>query len=278
MKTRIGIIVVAGALLGCASLEASYTQYTLYLPSNTPTGNYPGPYTAALETLGGPDTGNNIQLFCDDAADSAIVGSNWTVYSTVLSAIYTGSNASLDNTRYGADTTGPGDASVFSGASLTPPTGTQLYEELAWLFTQLAEAPVCANPCQPGTIAQGLQDAAWDLTSSNGPQNDNTDAVIWLKAAAADYNKTSGISAVSVDSTSVSIYVPNYADWNVATPPGAVGLNSGGGTQEFLYFSTGSNYYNGPTPTPEPGTIGLLGGGLLVLGLLRRRGTKRQVA
>jgi len=242
MKIRLGMIAIAGLLVAGSSLQA--TTSTLYLSSSSPTGFVPGPYNG---TLGGV----SVELFCDDAIDTAPIGGSWAVDTTTIA------NAT-SNTRFGEQTTNT------AGSNL--PTGVALYEELAWLFTQLAAQ-------SNATVAQGIQDAAWDLTSTGGPAN--TDAAIWLTAAKADYNLTSGIAKVSVDSTSIAVLDPSWTNWMILTDPAAVNKPGGGdvGKQEFLayYNTTGSGGPSQPSATPEPATFGLFGSGLLVAGMFLRR-------
>jgi hypothetical protein len=239
MQIRSGIITLIGALAACASLQASNI---VYLSSSTPSGFTAGPYSGTLNGIG-------IELFCDDAVDNAPIGGSWTVDVTSIAG-------ATSNTRFGEQTTN------VAGATL--PTGTALYEELAWLYTQLA------NTTPNSSYALGVQTAAWDLTSTDDP-NDGADAKIWMAAAQADYNKTSGIPAVTVDSTIVTIVDPTYSNWMILTPPAGINDPTGGsGNQEFLsyYDSTGSG---GHSPTPEPATFGLAGVGLLAGGLFGRR-------
>ncbi len=254
MKIRLGTIAIAGLLIAGSSLQA--TTNTLYLSSSTPAGFTPGPYNGTLN-------GITVELFCDDAIDTAPIGGSWSVDVTAIADV---ANPTTDNTRYGAQTTN------IAGSTL--PTGVALYEELAWLFTQLANPVNRAN----SSVSQGIQDAAWDLTSNpatNGVPAD-PDTATWLAAAKNDYNRTSGIANVSVDSTSVAILDPTWGNWMILTDPTAINKPAGGvGKQEFLayYNTSGSGGHSQPSGTPEPATFGLFGAGLLLGGVFFRRRT-----
>ena len=149
MKLKATLIAVIGGVFIGAALPASAS--TLYLSDSTPAGFTPGPYQGTLDGVG-------VQLFCDDAIDTAPIGGSWTVDVTSYAN-------STSNTRFfGEATTNTWASTSYFLAGTTQaqlPTGAMLYQELAWLFTQLATQ---TNP----TIKQGIQDAAWDLYSPTG--------------------------------------------------------------------------------------------------------------
>ncbi len=256
MKLKATLIAVIGGVFIGAALPASAS--TLYLSDSTPAGFTPGPYQGTLDGVG-------VQLFCDDAIDTAPIGGSWTVDVTSIAN-------STSNTRFGEATTNNWTSTSYFPPGTTQaqlPTGAMLYQELAWLFTQLATQ---TNP----TIKQGIQDAAWDLTSTGAPSDDLADAKIWIAAAVNDYSKTSGISPISVDGTSVVIVNPAYGNWMILTDVNSINKPTGGGNQEFLAYYNTTNPGDPPSAAPEPASFGLLGGGLLAFGTFATR--KRRAA
>ncbi len=247
-------------ILGAAMLMAMPAFASTLTLSAAPDGPY-SPYPGIL-------AGAGVELFCDDAIDTAIIGSSWSVYNTALA------NSNTD-TRFGEDATAPGYATAFLEAGVTAPTGVTLYDELAWLFTQLV------NNSGNNTVVQSIQNAAWDLTSGTcetdaqgncGAGNPQlaTNTLAWITAVATDWNQTSGIAPLSVDGTEITIVDPNYGDWMVLTAPAAVNNPTGGsGQQEMLAYYTGDGATQ--SAAPEPATFGLLGLALCGLGLYNRK-------
>jgi PEP-CTERM motif len=256
MKLNPSLIAVIGGVFIGAALPANAS--TLYLSSSTPDGFTPGPYQGTLNGVG-------VQLYCDDAIDNAPIGGSWTVDVTSIAN-------STSNTRFGEATSNDGTSTSYFPAGTTQaqlPTGIALYQELAWLFTQLVTQT-------NATIKQGIQDAAWDLTSTGGPADDLADAKVWIAAAVNDYNKTSGIAPVSVDGTAVTVINPAYSNWMILTDPDSVNKPAGGGNQEFLAYYNTTSPGDPPSAAPEPASFGLLGGGLFAFGTFATR--KRRAA
>jgi PEP-CTERM motif-containing protein len=222
-------------LLLAAAGTASADVITLTLNSggsNVMGGVYVGPYSFT-ETVGGNNT--SLQLICDDFQDSVYKGEYWNVTTSTF--------PSLTNVQFGA-------------GNLTK------YLEIAWLAEQMFK-PGNSNE----TIGQ-LQWAIWDVfdpgisdihpyggissfdqcqidghvdgVSCNNPNN-------WLQMA---INNASGTSTAGI-----TIYTP-IKDSQVPL--------SDGPPQEYIDPP-------GTTPAPEPGTLLLIGAGLLGLVVFRRR-------
>jgi hypothetical protein len=207
--------------------------------SNVGSGYYLSPYTGTITPTGGQTS--TLALYCDDFNDEVTNGQSWSAYVTsVLSS-------NLSNTLFG--TTNP---------NTSGPTGNTLYEEEAYLATQI-QTNFAANNL--GAI-EAIQDAMWVLTDSptnprNPVPNYNDPTVLnWINLAAADvatYQNT-GNSAVS------------YANWYVLSD-----TNTTDPHQEFLFYTANSQIFQ----TPEPATMALAGFGLLAVYFVGARRKKQ---
>jgi hypothetical protein len=122
----------------------------------------------------------------------------------------------------------PADVALLSATDpyLSTFTPAQLYEQATWLTTQFDQF-LFTDPSQ----VVALQYAIWDLFAPNGPTN--AAAQGWIGQAQQNYN---------------SINLNNFEIVTNVSP-----LYLTGQVQEFI------------VPTPEPGTITLLGAGLFVI-------------
>lgn len=114
-------------------------------------------------------------------------------------------------------------------------TAAQLYAQAAWLTTQFNQY-LSNNPTQ----IISLQYAIWDLFDPNAPTNAGAQA--WILSAEQNYGSV------------------NLNNFEIVTNVGPLALT--GQVQEFI------------VPTPEPGTIALLGIALLGLVFIARRKSK----
>jgi PEP-CTERM motif len=122
----------------------------------------------------------------------------------------------------------PADAALLSATDpyLSSFTPAQLYMQAAWLTTQFNQF-LFSNPSQ----VVALQYAIWDLFAPNAPTN--AAAQTWILAAQNNFGSV------------------NLNNFEIVTNVGPLSLT--GQVQEFI------------VPTPEPGTIALLGAGLLMI-------------
>ncbi|HVW08179.1 MAG TPA: PEP-CTERM sorting domain-containing protein [Bryobacteraceae bacterium] len=283
MRTKLTIL--AGALIFGASMGQAATSYILDFntQSNSPGLVYDGSY--AISPYSGTVNGTSVNLYCDDFNDTINFGQqNISVYSTALNA---DSSTLSAQTRYGAA----------NPSSTYTDSGSTLYEEMAWLATQMQYTG--------STNDKAIQEAIWQLTDAPGgssaPNNsrynngsassgdDGTaqSAAKWIQDAQSyidGFNATTGTSSWG--------YANHYAnldvsDWYIITSVNSAGCTvgndgpkgcSGSTTQEFLAYSTGglstsTGNQNPPPPpgVPEPATFGLIGSGLVAGALVRRR-------
>jgi hypothetical protein len=213
------------------------------------------PYSGTLnQTMGLNTTTTSVTLYCDDANNNAPVGSYWNVNISQVTG-------NLSNTKF--DTNNPvGGSGNLPGTSIPIPTGTTLYEEDAWLYTQMMNLP---NPGSNTATLTAMQEAAWELTSNGETNSEETAASPWL-AAAFNAVANNGQNGSSVNG--VALHIASYADWYVFTDTASPNNSGSTGNQEFLtFFASGA-----PTvTTPEPNSWWLLGNSLLIGLALRLR-------
>jgi hypothetical protein len=134
------------ALLLCLAPAAfAQGQVNINLTSagnNVMDGVYVGPYSATVN-------GTSTQIICDDFVDDSYVGESWTANVTTLS--------NLNGTKWG------GMANA-----------TQLYNEAAWLATQMLSPAYSGNATQVGYLAYAL----WAVFQPTAVEN-------WLGANSA---------------------------------------------------------------------------------------------
>jgi hypothetical protein len=247
MNTKLMTLVVA--LSACSAAHAStalsFQNLNGVLVSS---GEYISPYAGTL-------AGTPVTLFCDDFNDNIPVPSNSNVNISTP-------NGNLSSTRFATTNYNP-----------AYPSGTTLYEEMAWLFTQMM------SPGQTQANEIGIQEAVWHMTASTpgsvsttslSNTGSNLTYLQWITDAASDYNKAVG-----------GFSTPNYSNWMILTDvANATTKTQGTGDQElFAYYSSqGVPTSNQVSSTPEPGTISMfaIGLGLMLAGMKMRARTGRK--
>ncbi len=235
-----GILLIA-ALFVCAS--ASFAQTTSMYLSGTGdnatlydggSGVYVDPYTA---TVGGV---SGVSVICDDWSDNSYVGESWTADVTTLASLNAGTNS---------------NAPLFG----TSPTNVTLYNELAWLGTQLL-----ANPTNYANQV-AVSFALWELTYAYNNPKENPDPTSFL-AGSAQSGSQASVNAL-LNEAAAAVAGPNGykgSGWEILTPVSGTYTNPSdqGPPQEFL------------VNTPESSSVILFGAdtlGLLALAFVFRR-------
>jgi hypothetical protein len=228
------------------------------------------PYTGTLGS-------SSVELFCDDFNDHVAVGNNY--------------QANVNYTNNATQTTQTASGARYSQSdyyNTSMPSGTTLYEEMAWLFTQMEKAG------QTSANDVGIQEAVWHMTSTSTSQpatavsggtysgaTFDSDANT-VAAATADYTAGKSltyaqwITLAQADYSLVNsaFLTPNYGGWMIITDAtvysgGHDGNTSGYGYQEFLAYNTSSGVPL--ASSPEPATFGLIGGALLFGAMFAKR-------
>ncbi|HVW08147.1 MAG TPA: PEP-CTERM sorting domain-containing protein [Bryobacteraceae bacterium] len=286
-------VFLAGVLACGASLQGA-TSYILDFntQSNSPGLVYDGSY--AISPYSGTVNGTSVSLYCDDFNDTVNFGQqNISVYSTGLNQ--TGAPITND-TRYGVHN---------ASTTYSSTAGTTLYEEMAWLATQMQHTT--GTTAQSNDIA--IQEAIWTLTDTAGgttaPHNssgNNGSAASGLGGTAQSYLTWIADAQAAVTQFNGGAnwsYYNNYSalvtsNWYIITAVTSAGCTAGsetngcsgtGGTgagtagtgsvtQEFLAYAPGGlsvSTGNTAPAVPEPASFALIGSGLLAGALFARR-------
>jgi len=276
-------------MIGGASLASASTSYTFnslgYAAPNvqngiTGSGGSPlGPYTG---TLGG----QTVALYCDDFNTHVSPGDSYTVNTTLVSSILASPSSYTNTVRF------DGTASK-DGIAL--PSGTNIYQEVAWLLTQETHyVQPSGSSNQAGTVQDAIQDAIWSLTESDsastsnanyhanvsGSSNSALNPYLWATLAANSTNLNAvSNSSYTTATGGITLYAADYTTWEVIDQSNSFlnaangGVGGTGQYQEMLtqVASAGGSGSGSGSATPEPGTFLLLGGALAAVGFRKFR-------
>ncbi|HWE51558.1 MAG TPA: hypothetical protein VG273_17325 [Bryobacteraceae bacterium] len=270
MKTRYILTVSALALMAGSSLHATnmcpggglacvsvssgqnaLTGTSFSIVANG-TGQDISPYSGSLATtLGSITTTTPLTLYCDDVNNDAPINTWWNVNISQVTG-------DLSETRYGSANP-VGSSGNLPNTSIPIPTGSTLYEEEAWLYTQMMDL---TGAQKNSTNITALQEAAWELTSNGESRAEETNASPWLTAA---YNAVASNGKNGASVNGVTLHIATYADWFVLTDTSAAGNTGSVGNQELLAYSASGSFVTAQTgAVPEPPTYWLLAGSLLM--------------
>jgi hypothetical protein len=285
----LALLAVAVGLAGANvyGAQASVTETGVNGQKTENGSYYISPYTGTISSYsssagnannGTENIGNgSVTLYCDDFNNDFSVGE--TATNENITAVV--GAASYANTRFGGLTTVDVNTSDGGPGSYTVPTATALYEQLAWLYNELANAT--GNTTQ----MEAIQQAAFDIddpttvnsaTGSGDSSTIKSDASAWVTLAKTDYSA----GTLSGTAQGVALTTTNYANWfivdssststcNANTCASAAGNSSETqGSQEFLVYN-GLVSGGQTVTTPEPATFGLMGIALLIGGYAGRR-------
>jgi hypothetical protein len=195
--------------------------------------------------------GSSINVACDDYFNEESIGQSWTVN------VYTiGAN--------GVPTGG-----LFTGFA----NSTQLYDEAAYLFTELTADP--SDSANINFAIWGLFDP--NALTANGYTTIGTgNSASWAAQAATWYAGAGDVSAL-LSTEDFVILTPCTENSNdtVCTDDS---YTSRGTPQEFIYDFPAPPSNTPPTTTPEPASFALLGIGLASLALVGSRKSLLQAA
>ncbi len=220
LGTILGILVLATGLSSATTVTMDLTGFAG--PSggpNTSAGVYTYPYYFSITS--GTTTSTNVALVCDSYDNEVWLNETWTANQVALSDVIAGHANGL----------------------YSPVT---LYEDAAWLFSQMGTHPNSAT-------AAKYNWAIWGLFSSTA----RSQAAYTTSGASSIVLPT---SFTNFDFSGYSVYVP--------TSPANAKLNGQNITavpQEYIGYSPTLTGQGPPPKTPEPGTMMMVGIGALAL-------------
>jgi len=238
--------VAVGGLLWLTFSAAAFGS-TLYLTAYTQNVDDGGQF---LANLGNP--AQSFYTYCVDFQN--LEGSPTTVNISTPNTSTADTSPNFDglaNTRYGAV---PTSMFTYDGTGPTAINSAERYVLAGWLTTQF-------NFSSGVTTADDeIQNAIWTLlnttgTTANFPYGDGAGTGTYLTQALNFFNTTPTAALLQFESeirifTATNVVTYNGANWSPVS-----------GTQEMITVMS----------TPEPATLAMIGTGLLMFGLFRKR-------
>src|ERR1035437_7664362 len=236
--------VVVGGLLWLTFSAAAFGT-TLYITNFTENVDDGGQF---LANLGNP--AQSFYVYCVDFQNQETSPARVNISTPNTSTLdVAASFDGLANTRYGAV---PTSAFTYANSGAGALNSAQRYVMAAWLTTQYNFGSGVT------TGDDEIQNAIWTLLNTTGstsgfPFGDSAGTGTYLTQAINFFNTTQTAALLQFEST-----IEVFTAKNVITYSGR-GWPPVSGTQEFICV------------TPEPETLALMGGGLLLLGLFRKK-------
>lgn len=201
------------------------------------------------------NTSDPLEVFCVDYLNSVDPGPTETYPVNIDTPNLSAPDDGLGDTRYGTTTTFSWNSVSGSTISASGDEFGDAYDRYvmaAWLTTQY-------NLSQPNSEQNdGIQSAIWTLLDVDGETFNMGDVATWLQNAVNFMSNTEEFNAFAAD---VRIY-------STAEISGDNDLNLDCGDNR---YSIGYQEMIGVVATPEPAGLSLVGCGLVLIGVLRRR-------